>query len=226
MNIIIVEDEAITALFLEDEILSLEHNVVAKFKNALNVLTFLNNNDNVDLIFMDIQISGSMDGIELAKIINQEYPEILLVFITSHKDTSTINAAKVVKPFGYLIKPVINSDIEAILMVVDSHIEKNKPIKISDHKIAFGDYSYDLEKQILLINENIVILSKNESICLYELVKSRNTSISVSQLIGSIWKDEKNRESSLRELIFRLRKKIINLPLTSIPNIGYVLEIK
>jgi len=69
-NILIVEDEWISADFLSDLVLSLGHNVIGIAKSAKDALEILSSNP-CDLIFMDINIKGVIDGIQLAKQLNR-----------------------------------------------------------------------------------------------------------------------------------------------------------
>ena len=223
MNIIIVEDEGITAFFLKEVIEDLEHEVVGVFDEGNGLLDFLKDNS-VDLIFMDIQINGSIDGIQLANIIYRKYPDIKFIFLTSYKDSETILNAQVVKPMGYIIKPVVEKDIEAILMVVGGRDSISNPKK--NNKIIFGEYMYDLDTKTLYRGEEYIALAKNERSCFHTLILHRDTTVSAEQLIFSIWGDEDGRLSSLRELTYRLRKKIPGISLTNILNIGYILSTK
>jgi len=222
MNIVIVEDEGITAFFLKDAINETEHKVVGVFDNGNSTLSFLKDNS-VDLIFMDINISGALDGIQTAQKAHIKYPDISFVFLTSYKDSNTIAEAQIIKPLGYLVKPVTQSDIEAILMVVEGR--RNTINNSNSDEIICQNFRYNLKTKILHQNGEIVNLSSNEQTCLDMLIHNRNNYISANQLINKIWKDDKNRESSLRELIYRLRKKLSCITLSSTPNIGYMLKI-
>ena len=221
MNVVIVEDEGVTALFIQEVIKDLHHTVVGVFDNANELFTFLKSNQ-VDLIFMDINIKGPHDGIQTANITHARYPNISFVYLTSYKDSETIRNAQAVKPLGYLIKPIVESDLEAIMMVVDGY--KNSYIKVEPTQILFEHYSYDCKTKTLYANNKIITLSKNELLCMDALIHNRNTYISSEQLIATIWKHEQNRLDSLRELIYRLRKKLPNLSLHSSSNIGYILR--
>lgn len=221
MNIVIIEDEGVTALFLQEIIKDLHHNVVAIFDNSSELFLFLKENK-VDLIFMDININGSLDGIQTANMVHNKYSDISFVYLTSYKDSETIKSAQAVQPLGYLIKPVLESDLEAVLMVVDGH--KNSSQRVEHTQITFGEYCYSTKTKTFSIDNITLTLSKNEYLCIDTLVKSKNMYVSSEQLIASIWENEENRTDSLRELIYRLRKKLPNLPLYSSSNIGYTLS--
>ena len=221
MNIVIVEDEGITAMFLKEAVEFNKHTVVGVCDSGDALFIFLENHD-VDLIFMDIQINGALDGIQVADLVHHKYPHISFVFLTSYKDTQTIESARVVRPLGYLIKPVLDRDIEAILMVVEGYkyqMEENKR-----DEIHIGEYIYDIEKGSIYRGDFHVQLSKNESLCLRELLLHRGAQVSIDQLLYSIWGEEENRLSSLRELTYRLRKKLPGLHIDNLPNVGYIIR--
>lgn len=224
MNIGIIEDEGITALFLEETVTNLNHNVVGIYDNGKEMLDLLETNSDIDLFLLDINIKGSLSGIETAKKILAKFPDKGVVFITSYKDSATIKRVKTIKPLGYLIKPVMESDIEASLMIAEASLEGNEDkekIKIVDDFIFFPKMS------LLMKGEETISLTEKELICLKQLCCHGNAIVSSEQLINSIWNQENgvDRISSLRELIYRLRKKIPNLPLTSTSKVGYLLKL-
>lgn len=69
-----------------------------------------------DVVVMDINLAGKMSGIEAAKQIRSGL-DIPVIFITGYSDPKTREAAKVVGPAGYFIKPLdyykLRSAIEA-----------------------------------------------------------------------------------------------------------------
>jgi len=72
MNILIVEDEVISSAYLENILQNIGYNNIyeaSNFEEALNII----NMHKIDLAFMDININGSIDGIESAKLLNNKY---------------------------------------------------------------------------------------------------------------------------------------------------------
>jgi len=224
MNIVIVEDEGITALFLKESIEELGHNIVGIFDNASNLFEFLSEHNNeTELIFMDINIKGAMDGIQASAEISLKYPFVSIVFITSFKDSQTINEAQIVKPLGYIVKPISEVDLETILMIVTANRISTKN---AEHKqILLKDYRYEKDTKELFYKENLVKLSKNERQCIDLLFKNHNSYVSNEQLTNHIWPDAKEHIGSLRELLFRLRRKLIAIEIINTPNIGYTLKV-
>ena len=221
MTIIILEDEGITAFFLQESLRNMGHEVIGVFDNGVELITFLKDNA-VDLIFTDINIKGVLDGIQTAQKIYLENKDTFFVFLTSYKDSNTIKEAQFVKPLGYLVKPISEVDLEIILMVVESQIGKLVPKDTS--YIYFNDYKYHLTSKNLYLNGDIISLSLNEKLCIETLINNKNTYLSNQELIEVLWTNNENKVNSLRELIFRLKKKLPNFPISSTPKIGYVIK--
>jgi DNA-binding response OmpR family regulator len=219
MNILIVEDEALTALFLAETVASLSHHVVATVDNAEDAMAAASK-EAVDLVLMDIEIKGKQDGIQAAKAF-KENNNTPVVFITSYKDSQTIQDAKFVSPLGYLIKPVTGNEVEAVLMVVENQLKNG--IKKQGKLHAVGPYRYNGKTHTLTHNAEPVALTQKEMICLEYLFENVDTNVSSEQLMRMIWDGDAKELSSLRELIFRLRKKVPGLNIKSISKFGYIL---
>jgi len=102
-KIFIVEDEVIVAESLNDQLQSLGYTVVGQATSGEEALQKINNNL-PDLVLMDIMLKGVMDGVETAKEVRDLYG-IPVVFLSAYSDTETLQRAKLIEPFGYLIKP-------------------------------------------------------------------------------------------------------------------------
>ncbi len=223
MKILIVEDEVLTAMFLQDTVNELlgENTVSNVFDEYQTLFNYLVDNT-IDLIFMDIKLSGEKDGIEIAYEVKKFYPSISIVFITAFKDSRTIQRAKDVAPLGYLIKPIIEHDIEAILMVADSFLSQKKEKTQYIHSLT--PYTYNIMSKELYHKNIPISLTTNEAICLESLLENKNNYVKQEKLIKSIWIDETNRLASLRELVYRLRKKLSLLEIKNISKQGYMLK--
>lgn len=217
MNILIVEDEFLTSKFIQETLYSLGFLSVFITDNAIDANIMLQEK-NIDLIFMDINIKGPKDGLYLAIEISKKY-NTKIVFITSYQDTNTIQEASLSTPLGYLIKPIIKADIESIMMISKNFFNYYQESTF----INIDIYKYDKINNLLYEDEKLITLSKLENKAIEIFIKQLNTPISNEILISYLWPEEKNN-SSLRELISRLRKKVPNLKIINHSNIGYILK--
>ena len=69
-----------------------------------------------DLVLMDIQLRGSMDGIDAAREINNRF-SIPVLFLTAFADSDILDRARKVGAYGYMIKPFSNQELHAMVEV-------------------------------------------------------------------------------------------------------------
>ncbi len=102
-KIFIVEDEAIVAESLSDQLEKLGYIVTGNAPSGEEALRKIKK-ELPDLVLMDIMLEGEMDGVEVAQQIRELYG-IPIIFLTAYSDPETLGRAKLTEPFGYLIKP-------------------------------------------------------------------------------------------------------------------------
>ncbi len=74
-----------------------------------------------DLVLMDIRLRGEIDGIEAGREIYDRF-EIPIVYLTAYADDSTLRRARSTHPFGYLLKPFGEKQLETnIEIALDRH---------------------------------------------------------------------------------------------------------
>jgi CheY-like chemotaxis protein len=119
-KILIVEDEVIVAMDLQQRLEELGYLVVG---NAVSGAEALQQAGTLApaLVLIDIRLQGSMDGIEAANEIRRCF-DIPVVYLTAHSDELTLSRAKLTEPFGYLLKPVEDRELQiAIEMALYKH---------------------------------------------------------------------------------------------------------
>ncbi|MCK4336970.1 MAG: response regulator, partial [Candidatus Aminicenantes bacterium] len=123
-KIMIVEDDAVTALNISRSMVDLDYEVSSIVDSGEKALEKVEET-RPDLILMDIVLSGRMDGIEAAEIIRAKH-NIPVIYLTAHSDKKTQKRAKASSPFGYILKPFKPKDLEVtIAMALHRHsVEK------------------------------------------------------------------------------------------------------
>ena len=102
-KILIVEDESVNAKLLESRVRKFGYIPIgpAQTGDAAIKLAIA---ENPDLVLMDIQLQGAMDGIVAAKIIKENI-HTQIVYITAHSEEEFLERAKPTIPQGYILKP-------------------------------------------------------------------------------------------------------------------------
>ncbi len=119
LRILIVEDEAVTAADLLDELTSQGYEVIGTADTAEDALR-LAEAGKPDIVLMDINLAGSADGIHAASAMRGA--EIPVIFLTAHYDERTLGRAKLASPVGYITKPFEQHQLAvAIEMGIQRH---------------------------------------------------------------------------------------------------------
>ena len=140
-RILVVEDEAIVAMGLKEKLEDLGHKVVdIVFKGEEAVEKALKSEP--DLILMDIVLKGYMDGIEAANKI-RNHLNIPIIYLTAYSDEEILKRARMTEPYGYILKPFNNSELNAnIEMAIYKHKEDKKKIDEVKKKILSDFYDF------------------------------------------------------------------------------------
>ena len=132
-KILIVEDEGVVALEIQDQLELLGYEVVGIAITG-NEAVRLTAQSQPDLILMDIVLRDSMDGIEAAHQIQQEY-DIPVVYLTAHSDEATLQRAKITTPFGYIIKPFNQRDLHITLEMALYKHQMEQKLRSSEQRL-------------------------------------------------------------------------------------------
>ena len=131
-RILVVEDESIVALDIQDRLESLGYEVpatVASGESAVEQAGVLR----PDLVLMDIQLQGRMDGVEAADQIRQRFG-IPVIYLTANADHPTVQRAKVTEPFGYVIKPFEERELHTTIEVALYKHQAEQRLKESEER--------------------------------------------------------------------------------------------
>ena len=109
-TVLIVEDEAIIAADLANRLRGLDYEVLGISASGEGAVA-LANARRPDLVLMDIRLVGPMDGVTAAEAIRQQC-DLPVVYLTAHSDRATLQRAKLTEPFGYILKPFEERELE------------------------------------------------------------------------------------------------------------------
>jgi DNA-binding LytR/AlgR family response regulator len=104
IRVLVVEDEPLYAEQLEAALEDLGYEPVGPVADARLAMA-LHRTEIIDMVLLDVNIRGAIDGIELASLLLAHRP-IPIIFLTSLADGETFGRAQHVSPAAYLTKPV------------------------------------------------------------------------------------------------------------------------
>jgi len=124
LKILIVEDDAVSALLLQRALEKNMHDIVGVADSGEKALEMLADNQ-VDIVMMDINLAGELDGITTTEIINEKY-DVPVVYLSASSDAETMNKVVGTNPSAYVIKPF---NIRELNMVIELAIYKDRKEK-------------------------------------------------------------------------------------------------
>lgn len=225
-RILIVEDQTVISLGLKREITKLGHEVVATATNFDDAISSIEQ-EFPDIIIMDIHLGNDCkDGIDIANAIRLEGNQTPILYITAYSDEITLSRAAQTNPVGYMTKPYKNDDLKSSLILTIYKIEQANKEMIEKIRKPLGyDYYYDPENENLFYKDKPIQLSVKESTLLKMLYEAKEMIVPFSKLEYIIWPDGPVSNSTLRTLNYRLRAKLDNKLIETIPSFGIKLTI-
>lgn len=112
-SVLIVEDEGLVGLDLRLRVEALGYRVVGLADTAAEAVE-LARAHRPSVVLMDIRLRGEADGVDAAAEISTRF-SAPVVFVTGNTDEATLRRATNAEPYGYLVKPVDDRELEATL---------------------------------------------------------------------------------------------------------------
>ena len=158
INILVVEDESIVSKDIQNSLKKLGYNIVGSCNNAEAAIEIAREN-HPDVVLMDIMLKGKLTGIDAAEQI--KLLNIPVIFLTAYADEATLAKAKVTEPYGYILKPFKEKDLNiSIEMAIHRH---KKLIELRKER----DFLYSLvenkeaAKDVLFVKSNSRLVKIN-----------------------------------------------------------------
>ena len=115
----IVEDEAILAMNVQNDLERLGHQVVGIADNCEKALEIAMA-ERPEIILMDIILKGARSGIDITGIIADMY-RCCIIYMTAHTDSATLDRAKRTRHCGFIHKPFEQFELKSAIECALSH---------------------------------------------------------------------------------------------------------
>lgn len=123
IKILVVEDEMIIGAKISMQLANLGYEVTGILPRGEEAIVHVQENK-PDIILLDINLKGNIDGIETASRI-QQMADIPVIYLTANSDEATFNKAKATKPAAFISKPFKQLDLQrAIELTISRMVEK------------------------------------------------------------------------------------------------------
>lgn len=160
-QILVVEDERITAEDIKSALEGAGYVVPALISSGEEAVRKAGEIQ-PDLILMDIELDGKMDGIEAAGQIRERFG-IPIIYLTAYSDTGIVQRAKVTEPSGYLLKEqfgFLRKPFE------ESELHTTIEITLYNHKIEkrLRDHEQWLQAILKSVNDAVIATDSKSQI--------------------------------------------------------------
>jgi DNA-binding response OmpR family regulator len=225
-SVMVVEDEMLTARYIASLLQGWGIRVIGTFDNALSVIAALEE-ELPALLLMDVNIRGNMDGFSLSDKIWEKH-SVPIVYITAYCDNETLQRAFRPLAYGYVMKPFGPEELETVLRTARQRIQERSPCEKNTQSGGIIDLSplhtYDPSDGRLYVNGTEVTLTVKQNVLLAHLVAHRHQVVSYNDLEFAIWADEETSSSSLKMVVYGLRKRAPELSIKNLSKQGYILS--
>jgi DNA-binding NarL/FixJ family response regulator len=159
-DILIIEDELLISEDIKEICSGANHTVLDVAYSSGQAIILLNEK-RPDLILLDINLGGEIDGIELARYIDEKIG-VPYIFITSFSDMITLEKIKKCNSVGYIVKPFsqdqLISSITLGLNTTSNQSNFIRRLKIKD--LTLSEREIEILR-LLILGQNREQISKN-----------------------------------------------------------------
>lgn len=136
-KILIVEDEMVIGANISLQLSSLGYEITGVIPRGEEAIINVRQ-DTPDIILMDINLKGALDGVETVKLIQKEF-DIPIIYLTANADDAHFNKAKATNPHAFISKPFKKLDLQhAIELVISKQDLKHNATKtVEDNPSPF-----------------------------------------------------------------------------------------
>ena len=158
INILVVEDESIVSKDIQNSLKKIGYHVIGACNNAQEAIDIARE-QHPDVVLMDIMLKGNLTGIDAAEQIKSL--NIPVIFLTAYADEATLAKAKITEPYGYILKPFKEKDLNiSIEMAIHRHKKLTELKKERDFLYSLVE-NKEAAKDVLFVKSNSRLVKIN-----------------------------------------------------------------
>ena len=172
-SLLVVEDEVLVARDIKARLTRMGYEVVdtvTKGRDAIERTLTLR----PDLVLMDIHLADDIDGIEAALKIREKF-DVPIIFCTAYSNDETLQRAKVSSPYGYVLKPFDNRELEINIEIALYKHQAEKDLAHTRRR---------LDATLTSISDGVVVTNLLGEICLINSMAEKITGFCRHQTEG------------------------------------------
>lgn len=219
--------KSLTILYAEDDLITQE--IIARILKIFFKEVFVANNGNevleiyknnkIDVLMLDY-VMPNLNGYQTAKKIREINKKIPIIIFSAYTDKEKLLNAIELNLIKYLEKPILHDALINVLNSVTTYLEENNLLQIRLNANTF----YSSVAKTIIKDDQEIILTKNEILFLELLLDKPNQLISKEKIENNVFKESVD-ENTLRNMVYRLRKKLDSEIIVTIKDLGYLIKI-
>jgi DNA-binding LytR/AlgR family response regulator len=167
IKILIVEDEMIIGANISLQLTNLGYEVTAIVPRGEDALLHMKKNQ-PDIVLLDIQLKGELDGIETAQLMHKVY-HIPIIYLTANADESHFNRAKTTNPYAFISKPFKKLDLQRAIELTINRLQSKKENTETNNTSPFilsdSIYVRRHEKMVKVVIKDILYIEAERNYC-------------------------------------------------------------
>ena len=172
-----------------------------------------------DIVITDIEMP-KLNGLEMAKKIRKKSLSTQIIIITAYKKDEYLLQAVNLQLTQYLLKPLSIEKITGALKLSSNYLNcKNANTK----KIIINNGYYDTYTREMIVNDQIVNLSKHERALIELLIEKHPAPASYESINANVY-DYCGSQNAMKLLVGSLRNKIKKDSIFNVSGFGYKLN--
>jgi DNA-binding response OmpR family regulator len=215
LYILVVEDDSAVLEDIKSTIEIFCNNVytATNGKEALEII----HKCSIDMVLTDY-VMPYMNGYEFCQTVRETNKNIPIVIISNYSDNEKLLKSIPLNLTEYLIKPI---DYTSLTTVLSKMVQKLEESGLVCEQIT-KELKYNHITKVLKMKEEILSLTKNETLLLELFLKNKNSLVNHTLISYNI-NDGGLSNQAIKNLIHRLRVKIGKELIVNIKDMGYML---
>lgn len=217
-SVLIVEDDVNLRRSLKD-IIQLYIKNVFEASNGDEAMDIFNK-ETIHIIISDVKMPFC-DGLCLTTKIRKLNLNIPIIILSAYSEKKLLLDFIKLNLTDFLIKPVKHETLLAILEKCAKNLVNKNLVNFYFSKDCY--YNPSLKK---IYNKNMIFeLTKKESLLLELLIENSNKLVTKNMIQIVVYEDSFMSDSALKNLIFKIRQKLINDIIITVVSQGFILKL-
>jgi len=179
-------------------------------------------NKNFDLVITDIQMPV-MNGVELSEALRDINVSQEIIILSANTDTDYLLRLINLGVAQFITKPINHEELMDILYRVSKKINSIEAKPQNTLMVEIGEnFTWDKEKLVLKQDNNTIDLTRHELLLMQLFVQKNEQVCTNNDIMQNFYDNDIDiNEKNIRNLVFKLRKKLPDSAINSIYGMGY-----